>query len=424
MRSSADDAIARLDALLREVARVEESEFAYPEGRDALKAVALKLNRVRSDLLANTPNASAQSQRVLCALALREVRDHLAIVGLLLRSTNVRNAFETVRPLQRLARSLLEPNTPRSDRSTRLVLSSEWEYSPFVLDRVPDLDGFVLVGLPASESGNPLLLPLAGHELGHPAWRKFSMHDHIYPSAVKVLYAHADQEQSKLRGWFSIPLSEDVFENLFARQLRADSLIYAMYQCQEMFCDLVELRLFGRGYLRAFAYLLAPQPSAIRSPRYPHIRTRAVVLANAARRFGFAPVDGFVERFDEGTVDDGRSAEARTREALADCVVPGVADLLVERAEEIARAAGVVLPTDDASEAVFRALAAGAPHPDPASLADIVNAGWLAYDAESLWSRHDIAPDDVRAVVRDIVLKCIEVLDIHQTIAEMQHVEG
>ncbi len=36
---------------------------------------------------------------------------------------------------------------------------------------LPDLKSFVLIGLPASEAGSALLLPLAAHELGHAVWR-------------------------------------------------------------------------------------------------------------------------------------------------------------------------------------------------------------------------------------------------------------
>ena len=32
------------------------------------------------------------------------------------------------------------------------------------------MPGFVLIGLPAQESSNPLLMPLAGHEMGHIVW--------------------------------------------------------------------------------------------------------------------------------------------------------------------------------------------------------------------------------------------------------------
>ena len=66
---------------------------------------------------------------------------------------------------------VLDGNDP-ANRETRLILSSEWDYSPFMYDQITDLPSFVFIGLPACESANPLLLPLAGHELGHSVWVK------------------------------------------------------------------------------------------------------------------------------------------------------------------------------------------------------------------------------------------------------------
>ena len=68
-------------------------------------------------------------------------------------------------PVLRLARRLLGPDT-------KLLLSSEWDYSPFVYLPTRDLPEFVLIGVPAYESSNPLLISLAGHELGHNVWNQ------------------------------------------------------------------------------------------------------------------------------------------------------------------------------------------------------------------------------------------------------------
>jgi hypothetical protein len=84
----------------------------------------------------------------------------LPILGFILRSTNVRNAFELVDPLQAIATAALQGNP-------QLLLSSEWDYVPFAYPQsLEDLKSFVLIGLPASEAGSALLIPLAGHELG------------------------------------------------------------------------------------------------------------------------------------------------------------------------------------------------------------------------------------------------------------------
>jgi hypothetical protein len=52
-----------------------------------------------------------------------------------------------------------------------VVISSEWDFSPLTYSlNVSVLPNFLLIGMPVPESGNALILPLAGHELGHSVW--------------------------------------------------------------------------------------------------------------------------------------------------------------------------------------------------------------------------------------------------------------
>ena len=101
------------------------------------------------------------------------------------RSTNVRNAFQICAPLQRLCECVLEPSISPLRRTTRLILSSEWTYQPQVYPEKDFLPSYVLIGLPAPESSNPLLLPLAGHELGHSLWRANDVGDELNFSVVQ-----------------------------------------------------------------------------------------------------------------------------------------------------------------------------------------------------------------------------------------------
>lgn len=65
-----------------------------------------------------------------------------------------------------LATELLEEHS-------RVVLSSEWSFSPFTYPAaLEQLPTFVFIGVPASECHNPLVIPLAAHELGHVVWRR------------------------------------------------------------------------------------------------------------------------------------------------------------------------------------------------------------------------------------------------------------
>src|SRR5437016_7626917 len=145
----------RVRAVLDEINRIAQYEFPYKGSEQALQKVKQVFNARLASLNSLTDQSDAGLIRHTCSLGLREVADYLPLLGFIIRSTNVRNSFEVFRPLLRMARAVLEPNLPAGQtHQTELVVSSEWMYSPFVFREVPGLLGFVLIGLPAAESGN------------------------------------------------------------------------------------------------------------------------------------------------------------------------------------------------------------------------------------------------------------------------------
>jgi hypothetical protein len=101
-----------------------------------------------------------------CKDARSRISQYMGFVGFILRSSNVRNAFEIYEPLRRLGKQLLGDDL-------RIVIGSEWNYVPFIYP-IPAklLADYILVGLPASEGQNALLVPIAGHEFVHAVWRR------------------------------------------------------------------------------------------------------------------------------------------------------------------------------------------------------------------------------------------------------------
>src|SRR5436309_4780713 len=98
-----EDTKKRVQAFLDEAAHLAESEFPYPGSRLALD----KLSEFFKARLATLNGFDAQSDpaivRQTCALDLQHQFTYLPLLGFVLRSTNVRNAFEVLRPLLRLA---------------------------------------------------------------------------------------------------------------------------------------------------------------------------------------------------------------------------------------------------------------------------------------------------------------------------------
>ena len=156
----------QLEALREEAVRLSASEFPYEHGREAVERIVAMCSH-NLWMLSHLPDDVAGDEATLqiVAEAARYATDAVPCLGFILRSTNVRNAFEVHGPLLRLSRKLL------ADKNLKLILSSEWFASPVNLLSPQVLSNdYILIGQPATESSNPFVIPLAGHELGHSVW--------------------------------------------------------------------------------------------------------------------------------------------------------------------------------------------------------------------------------------------------------------
>jgi hypothetical protein len=88
-------------------------------------------------------------RRQVCAQANFQIASYEPVLGFVLRATNVRNAFEIYDPLLTICRAIY-------GTEAKLILSSEWAFSPFTYPAVfKDLPHLIFIGLPVSEADNP-----------------------------------------------------------------------------------------------------------------------------------------------------------------------------------------------------------------------------------------------------------------------------
>jgi hypothetical protein len=120
----------QLLALLAEVNGILGGEFPYEHSRDALKELKKKLVECGDQLDTAERSSDLALIESTCSTVAEEIQWSIGYVGFFLRSTNVRNAFEAWGPLLRLARRLLRLNS-------KLVISSEWEFSRLLLSAYP-----------------------------------------------------------------------------------------------------------------------------------------------------------------------------------------------------------------------------------------------------------------------------------------------
>jgi len=398
--------ISKLQGILEEVGRLKESEFPYQHSRDALIRLEELFLSHKNGLEGLAPKKDPAIVRQLCSAIVADLFKYIALLGFVLRSTNVRNAFEVYGPLLRLSRQIIGDNT-------KLVLSSEWEYSPFTYRPLAELPNFVLIGSPAPESSNPLLIPLAGHELGHTIWNVKSLSAKY---RLKVDERIREEIRNRLtdyqkfyQGHASKP-ADVAPENIFVTKVMALPAEWAMKQCEELFCDFVGLYLFGAAYLHAFAYLLAPTAGQ-RSPLYPNTLTRVERLKQAAIKYGSEmPVD-YASLFQNRSELPPSEEQKKFLLSLADVASNGLSADLINEAESILAAANVPLTIPAEKRRILERFKFIVPAVDVKSLSDILNAAWDVYHDKAFWSHLPQIQNPERAL-KELVLKSIEVLEI------------
>lgn len=397
-----DFARQRLQAFLKEVDDLEQCEFPFSQHRKIVDLLRdwIRERVIELDKLDRMPaeTRNRELERIVCADALKIAVSYLPVLGSFRSSTDVRNPFEVVSPLARIGTSLLKACYPDPDSSVTLLLSCEWSYSPFIYMNIPVLPGFALIGLPATESTNSLVVPLAGHELGHLLWY-----------AVQGKDGLADDVRERARSCVNRVLtSKDENERAIVAE-------FATKQAEESFCDFVGLRLFGGSYLFAFAYLLSPILPGSRSFNHPDLPTRAENLKNAADAYDVEVPPDFIGTFGYSSIEGFMPSETEWLKAADDAtklVVPS----LIKDAKKWVDQSGVVLPDVERAKEIRKYFDYAVPAPETKCLADILNAAWLAFVDPNFWRKKRKLREQRAPILRELVLKNIEIFEMEQMI--------
>jgi hypothetical protein len=182
-----------------------------------------------------------------------------------------------------------------------------------------------------------------------------------------------------------------------------------MSQCEEIFCDVVGLSLFGEGFLYAFLYLLAPNLGGLRSEHYPTLPSRAAYLADIANSLGHEVPNSFRESFFQ--TDRSRSADDAFILKMADQSALAMIPKIQSTAKDLIKVAKVQLPTSAERDEALKRFDAGIPVQTGCCIADIVNAGWK--------KRIQLADErELFETLNDLVLKSIEILEFTTKVNE------
>ncbi|MBI4032077.1 hypothetical protein HY374_00015 [Candidatus Berkelbacteria bacterium] len=307
-----------------------------------------------------------------------------------------------------------------------MLLSSEWMYIPHSYPSVDVLPGFALVGLPAAESDNALLVPITGHELAHVVWLRLSIKADL---DLPVQLALREQICDNL----------DEYNELFHSSLDASALVaqwdqspvretwntarvFAVRQAEELFSDFLAVALFGTAYLQAFAYLLSPQFLLPRSPEYPPMLRRVQEIVAAAREWRVPVPRSYIESFQEPP-DPTLSRTERFQLAMADAVVPRFVVRLRQSAYDHVESS-CQRPSNRETIRIYKRFKLLVPAESCRTLADILNAAWRINEKQGLWLRTGAEDRNMTSAFNDLVLKTIEIFDCEEVRQRLEMKNG
>jgi hypothetical protein len=397
----------RLGAFLDEIQRLQGSEFPYVHSKHALQLIEDGFEGYLKELNKLGPSSDPGTIRSSCAASLTGLFDYLPLLGFILRSTNPRNAFEVHGPLLRLAREVVKADI-------KLILSSEWDYSPLTYLGLTHLPDCIFIGLPAHESENPLLLPLAGHELGHSISAHRDPLSKFGPIIEARILAEIRRRWKEYQTLFPDVKDPAILDTDFwAQQTWSPAAEWARRQAEETFCDFVALRIFGESYLHAFAYLLAPNQLWVRSVIYPELVKRVENLIRTATDYGIDVPVGYKNEFENVGVPSVYDRHQTFLLSLADDAVSSVIVELIAEAKAIVDSSLKKRYSDAEMEPVLKDFEAVAPATNAGCLANILNAGWKAFHDTTLWKDiHQIQSKE--RVLKELILKTIEVFEYEE----------
>ena len=294
-------------------------------------------------------------------------------------------------------------------------MSSEWDFSPLTYPMtVGVLPNYVLVGMPSCESPNALILPLAGHELGHSVWRVEQL-ENKWAAAVSQKakdgmklrwsqFRHAFPEHSNLA-----PTDAVLSNNMFLAYIQSDIRKLSLSQIEELFCDATGVHLFGDSYVYAFHYLLAPSLGGSRPLEYPPLVFRAQLLATLGNVDSIAL--GFADYPSEFR-DEQPSLSSRDEfiSTIADDIAKSMGKAMYHEAEQIVSSkAKRFVPDRTAQAEIIRMFERGIPAKSPRSMSDILNASWAYVRIKA--STFEEKERSLIEWISELALKSIEVLE-------------
>lgn len=384
--------IARITAFIEQIELLNEVDFPYNDSSEALNVILKHIGKQKENIQNSVLESDALPSK--CDRATSQLFTYQRFLGYISRSADPINSFEIYFSLRRLTETIF-------GKGTKLIISPEWEhYSPVNFTITQEMENFVFIGLPVSETENSLIIPLFGHELGHSIWNYYQINHQSFE----------EKYRSKLRSL----LWESLKEKLEFNEISIITDI-SLTKCAEYFCDFIGLGLFGESYFHAFAYLIAPQVSKELIHSHPNSTNRAIALSNAAKEYGYKIPDNFKDLFKTqlGSIQTHYERLKKSEEVSFKMI-----DFLINDVKKLLSDKNVLYKKSDEQGEIIAELISMVPTRIANSLADVTNAAWEVYFTNEKWNDLKLSEDDKIKFLNELTIKSFEILEINQRIRD------
>jgi hypothetical protein len=140
-------------------------------------------------------------------------------------------------------------------------------------------------------------------------------------------------------------------------------------------------------------------------------------IAANVKLMGVTPSPGYRDRFNSSPPLSLSSIDALRLE-IADAARQRLISQLVTEAQQVVPAAGVATPSDAEANHTYERFKLVVPRENSVCIADILNGAWKAYRDPQLWQDNPQIADKRDLVLKELVLKNLELFEIEQIVKE------
>lgn len=406
-----ESTVKKLSSVIELVEKLEDSDFPYDHSKNGLEFIKSELKLRLNALLGISQTSFQPLIKTQCKETLGYVYDVFRLIGFIVRSTDNRNSFELHGPFLRLVNKALGANS-------KLIISSEWDYSPYTFNSsyFSGMNDFVFIGMPASESLNELTIPLSGHELGHNIWRTNNLDSVFRDLVINKITDHIKNDIfPEYQTVFTEITEKDHVTNIIGQETWSTAWNWSMMQCQEVFCDCIGLLIFRESFLYSFSYLLAPGFPGRRPENYLNVLDRIQSQIAISKMYGVTPPKDYIDIFEDS--DEPNIQVHTLLLSISDYVTKSLVNEIATKAQEIVVAKNLDEYSETSVQNIINRFSVGVPIYDNHSLTNILNAAWIFYnDGYHGWKDKypDIGADRKRCrdMLTELVFKSIEISEV------------